>query len=57
MPSRMMFDARRNAYRCMNCRMYSPDPVPQCPFCNAIISNYEELEMEVFLNEERQSPV
>lgn len=33
-------------YRCANCFIFSSVPLPQCPFCKSIVTNYEFLLIE-----------
>lgn len=63
-PTFFSFDKSLQRYRCANCRMTQQKLTPRCIFCDAIVSNYEDLELEDFLNreldktyEKRQSPV
>lgn len=55
-PTFFSFDKSLQRYRCSNCRMTQQQLTPRCIFCDAIVSNYEDLELEDFLNRELDKP-
>ena len=41
-----------DGYRCSNCRMMFKEPLASCPFCHAVMANYEELIVKNFKDQE-----
>lgn len=43
MTTTVKYNPRRAAYCCMHCYMLSRQLLPQCQFCGATYSNYQEI--------------
>lgn len=50
--SKWYYDDVTDNWRCANCRMVADNPDVICHFCGCTMTNYEEIEVEDFLNRE-----